>query len=355
MTEHEQDPPAHGWDAIDAALAPIYGAQRPRHYGSAIPAMLGGNDPLQGISAYWRDAPVPHWHFVTYGFSELYDKESDDPEVSGFGFELSFRLAADVATDEPPMWALNFLQNIARYVFQSGNTFDAGHYMNLNGPIALENDTKIRAIAFVEDAELGTMQTPNGRVDFLQVVGITEPEELALMRWSGRKALAAFGERLPLHVTDLARGDLLADPAVAALLEQGTREEGSSTGFLFVDELGWERHKRLLRGDAWSLRVGARQVPVIVDLLLRRLPFERPFALIGRTAKVRFVPGRTFSAKVDGDDLEVTLDPASVQALAAAVPPVAGRYTLPGVPELTFEVVQTHIRNQQGEVVETIG
>ena len=80
-----EEPEAIGWDAIDAALTPIYGKQEPRHYGTILPAMLGGDDPLQGISVYKNLSPKPHYHFVTYGFSELYEKESDDPEYSGYG------------------------------------------------------------------------------------------------------------------------------------------------------------------------------------------------------------------------------------------------------------------------------
>lgn len=100
---------APGWDAIDHALAGLYPQQQPRHYGTLISYRLGGNDPLQGISAYWREQPLPHWHFVTYGLSELYAKESEDLDHSGWGFELTFRLAAE-PSDEPPVWVMNMLQ-----------------------------------------------------------------------------------------------------------------------------------------------------------------------------------------------------------------------------------------------------
>ncbi|OPA74169.1 hypothetical protein BVG16_25695 [Paenibacillus selenitireducens] len=30
------------------------------------------------------------WHFITYGFSELYDTESKEAEYSVYGFELTF-------------------------------------------------------------------------------------------------------------------------------------------------------------------------------------------------------------------------------------------------------------------------
>jgi suppressor of fused len=58
---------AIGWDAIDAALAPIYGGREPKHYGAILPAMLGGKDPLQGVSVYKNREPLPHYHYVTYG------------------------------------------------------------------------------------------------------------------------------------------------------------------------------------------------------------------------------------------------------------------------------------------------
>jgi suppressor of fused len=45
--------------------------------------MLGGKDPLQGISVYKNLEPRPHFHYVIYGLSELYEKESENQEPSG--------------------------------------------------------------------------------------------------------------------------------------------------------------------------------------------------------------------------------------------------------------------------------
>ncbi len=174
------EPNTAGWDAISDAFERLYPGVEPEHWAAQVPVFLGGSDPLQGISAYWRTHPVPHWHFVTYGFSELYDKDSDNPKVSGFGFELTFRLAAPPDSEDPAPWVFSFLQNLGRYVFKSRTRFEAGHRMNLNGPIALGTNTAIRAIAFIADPELPTIQTPNGSVQFIQIVGITEDEELAL-------------------------------------------------------------------------------------------------------------------------------------------------------------------------------
>jgi hypothetical protein len=80
MSDESDD--ALGWDAIDAALRPIYGGREPYHVGTCIPYALGGPDPIHGISAYKNTDPVPHWHFITYGISELWAKESSDPDVA---------------------------------------------------------------------------------------------------------------------------------------------------------------------------------------------------------------------------------------------------------------------------------
>ncbi|GAB2914304.1 hypothetical protein GCM10027093_61040 [Paraburkholderia jirisanensis] len=66
------DDGAPGWKAIDCALARLYPGQQPKHYGTLIKWRLGGPDPLDGISVWKRKDPVPHWHFVTYGLTELY-------------------------------------------------------------------------------------------------------------------------------------------------------------------------------------------------------------------------------------------------------------------------------------------
>nr|WP_229224335.1 suppressor of fused domain protein [Duganella sp. SG902] len=89
----------------------LYPGQEPRHFGAVISYRLGGSDPLDGISVYRSEEVRPHWHFVTFGLSELYAKETEDPGVTGYGFELTFRLACAPDASEPPTWPLNFLQN----------------------------------------------------------------------------------------------------------------------------------------------------------------------------------------------------------------------------------------------------
>ena len=169
---------APGWGAIDSALAPIYRNQVPKHWGTLIKHMLGGPDPLDGISAYQSSTGnIDHLHFCSYGFTSLYyDEEAAGGDFSRFGFELTFRLASTLPPEEEPIWACNLMQNLARYVFESGKWFEEYHWIPANGPINADSDTDIVGLIFVNDTELKPVDSPHGKVVFLQMFGITENE-----------------------------------------------------------------------------------------------------------------------------------------------------------------------------------
>lgn len=344
-----------GWDAITAALERLYPDQEPKHYATVIKWMLGGPDPLDGVSVWKRMEPVPHWHYLSYGLSELYAKESSDADTSGYGFELTFRLACEPNEEEPPAWAINFLQNLARYVFKSGNVFDDGHWMTANGPIALERETLIRSMGFVFDPELPAIDTPNGRMSFIQVVGLTEDEERAGKQWDTRRLLDALLPAMPLWVTDLARPSLLDDAEVRKRVEEGAARDGSSSGFLFTEVLGWETIKRLLRAPVTEITLGARQVDELVALLPLRLPFGRDFHFASRERALVFEHGETDSVSEEDDRLVMRLSDATVRELARTLKPLEGTYELPGFGAVRWKVQKTTIRDPQGNVVRTVG
>ena len=344
-----------GWEAIDKALAPLYAGREPKHYGTLISYELGGPDPIRGISAYMRLDPVPHWHFITYGFTELFEKESENKEVSGWGFELTMRLKTEPAAEEPPGWTLNFLQNLARYVFNTGNVFASGDYMNGNGPIALGTDTLIRSVVFTHDPELPPIETPNGRVEFLQVVGITDDEELAVKQWKTLKVLEIFKEHLPLLVTDLDRVSLLEKRDVLEKISAGASAEGSNAGRVFVDQLAWAERKRLLRKPEINITLGARQVKEILGLLPYRLPFGKEFGLIGGEFEVVFLPGSENRYEIEGNSLRLEVTPDALAEIQTVLKQQEGVYTLSTFGGIVIQVKKTQIKDQSGKVVETIG
>ena len=202
---------APGWDAITHALTDIYDEQEPQHWGPALSHALGGSDPLDGISAYSKgQGGVGHLHFASYGYSSLYyDEDAVGQDHSGFGFEMTLRLATPLPPTEEPVWVCNLLQNLARYVFKTGKHFANGHWIPTNGPIRADFDTEIVGLAFVTDTELQPIQTVHGRVEFIQAFGLTQCEVDALKKQSRTCQEIVDTHRLsnPLLVTDLRRTD----------------------------------------------------------------------------------------------------------------------------------------------------
>ncbi len=352
MTDEIQAPTS-GWDAIEAAMTSLHGNQTPVHLATMVKASMGGPDPLDGISIYEVDAPVPHWHYVSYGFSELYDKVSDNPGISGWGFEMTMRLRRDpAATGDAPVWPANLMQNLARYVFTSGMVFGEGHHLSANGPIATEEETALHAIAFANDAQLEALDTPNGAVEFLQIVGITTDELELAQSWDTARFLQLLERKHPLLVTDLGRASALADPDFAASAAAGAAREGSSQSGTAIGHLTWERTDAGL-----VIEIGALAIRAVGRAFAGRLPHGRGFVIESPTHFISFQPGETaFEIRNDGD-LElcvVSLSDAAVAAIAA-IEPVRGETTHPELGDITIRVVPSVIRDQEGNETETIG
>lgn len=197
-------PTASGWHAIDAALAPVYGDQVPRHVAYVPPMAFSDN--LQGCSAYSR---IDHWHYVTYGLSNLFDAHQDtvDAEpVSGKGLELTLRVRRG-DEDAAPEWPFSILNKIAQAVNAKLLILHDGHRLDMGGPVTDHPGlpdappTGLTVWAFTTDAELGRISTPNGRVQFLQAVGVTAAEKARMIDTSTGEVLAGIAHGNPLLIT----------------------------------------------------------------------------------------------------------------------------------------------------------
>jgi len=177
-----------GWEAIQARLTSVYPGQEPKHWGTVKRYSEGGPDPLDGVSAY-RAANPPHWHYVTFGFSELGEKTSANLEESGWGIELSFHLKAKPGEAEPPLWPVVMLQKLARFVFGNRTPFDDDHYIAFGAPITKDERTILEAMVFRIDPQLGEIETPNGKVKFIQAIGITSDEHKVVAAADGAAAI----------------------------------------------------------------------------------------------------------------------------------------------------------------------
>lgn len=194
------DAPAPGWDAIDSALRSLYPEQEPRHVG--YPPGLAFGSGLQGCSAY---RAADHWHYVTYGLSELWTKEpGSDPSVSGWGYELTLRISRSDG-ESAPTWPFELLEKIARYTHQNSHPFAVGDRLDPGGPITGQPNTRLVAVAFALDTELPTLASTNGRLEFRQLVGITGKELDEMKRSTTASVLERFRQSNPLLITDPSR------------------------------------------------------------------------------------------------------------------------------------------------------
>lgn len=160
---------AVGWDCIDTALAGLYSGIEPRHYlpPGKVHFIAGGADPIDGVSIYDSQKGIPHRHLVSYGMSELYDNEQKaGARFSGWGFEFTCRVAPYFEDKGDPVWVIEIMNNLARYVYKSERRFEENHFLPAKGPIRLNTDTDIVGLAFALDPELGRIETPHGDMAF---------------------------------------------------------------------------------------------------------------------------------------------------------------------------------------------
>lgn len=197
-----------GWDAITNAFEKLYPNQKdPLHYAPMISWRLGGEDPLDGISIYDGG---DYYHFVTYGFSELYEKETEDYEYSGYGFELTLKLkkSSIVNKDEELGCIGGILQTLAKISYDDGSIFQPYEYIYTGQKTGIDSKAKSNITGFITVLdEAGEISTPNGKVQFVQLIGMTDKELTAIIekKYSVEEMAAKLGNTL----TDYKRKSLV--------------------------------------------------------------------------------------------------------------------------------------------------
>lgn len=106
------------------------------------------------------------------------------------------------------MWAINVLANLARYTYQNKRYLEPYEFItNQGNSICANHPSAITALLTVSDTEASGVDAIYGRTDFIQLVGITELELVALK--NNRDLAMTLVERMkqenPYLVTDLNR------------------------------------------------------------------------------------------------------------------------------------------------------
>ena len=162
---------AVGAMSIENRLKEVYADLEPRFYSPQVMSFQGGDDPIDGVAVFDNDG---YRHLVSYGMSHLYyNEESVGQEFSKWGFEFTFRVEPFAGDEnEDPFWVIQLMNNLGRFVNETKVWFNEYQFLPLGGPIRSDADTDIVGIAFVKDVDLDEIETPHGKVIFLQIVGI---------------------------------------------------------------------------------------------------------------------------------------------------------------------------------------
>uniref|UniRef100_A0A9J8A137 Suppressor of fused homolog n=2 Tax=Cyprininae TaxID=2743694 RepID=A0A9J8A137_CYPCA len=237
-----------GLQAIYGECRRLYPDQaNPLQVTAIVKYWLGGPDPLDYISMYrnvgcpGQDVPE-HWHYVSLGLSDLYGDNRVHDQVSGlnfsctlgFGFELTFRLKREAGETAPPTWPAELMQGLARYVFQSENTFCSGDHISWHSPLD-NSESRIQHMLLTEDPQMQPVQTPFGHISFLQIVGVCTEELQAAQQWNGQGILDLLrGVHIaggPWLITDMRRGETIfeIDPHLQQeRVDKGIETDGSN-------------------------------------------------------------------------------------------------------------------------------
>ena len=196
-------------------MAGLHPGQTPHQFTSKTPYDLESTAPLPAISVFAGRGPA-HWQFVTYGLSELFEKSSGYPEISGFGLELTFALPRAREEETPPMWPLSLLHGIGGHVLSGHGSLDSGHLIDLGGPLLPGEDTQLTGLLCVPDPRIGKVETPHGSLLFMRLLGVTADEMEGMGDWSLQSKVGLLAEVAPHGVTQLDRASWLDARKTAA-------------------------------------------------------------------------------------------------------------------------------------------
>ena len=315
-----------------------------------------------------------------YGYPIAPADESSPVRKTGFGYGDSklegeqrvLRMASDHNLPFTIIRPGNIIGPGSQFISEIGTALKSGHMLTIGSGLAhaglidvdnlidlvlwaADSDTALTAVCFAVDPVLGTLETPNGFVRFVQMVGIATDERALVLEWDAASFIDVLTEQDPLPVTDLGRPSLLDDPALAEQLGARADAEGSSVSSAFVDALRWEPSDTGI-----DLVIGALHVAALQRGLRRRVAVEQDYELTtvdeeGRPRALVLRPGTDERIAASEDRLELSLTRAQALELADEIDGLRGRYEVSSLPSLAVVVEPTEIRDDDEEVVEVIG
>ncbi|MBX3204069.1 MAG: suppressor of fused domain protein [Labilithrix sp.] len=344
---------ADGESALVQALLAAHPDAEPLRFDASPPPR---KIEIAGCLAARVEEPIPHWVVVSRGFTELGDKLEEDPEVSGWGFELTCRVPARV--DEPDVgWVVDWMQRVADDLAARVSFLEPYHHMAIQ---PTTTDDEIAAVVFVEDGGLAPTRSQNGAFYFLQMVGLTRGEYEALHAWDPRALVDLVRERDPLLLLDTDRATFLRDPGFARAVDEGRDRDGSSIGVRHGVAVLWT-----VDDDELQLHLDVDAAAVVRSAVEARLRHGKTMALFGDRRKTLRADGSlalrsqvNVALRPEDGPSEIVIDddggrtcvirlgPDALAELTTVLQEAPGAYVLPSLPSVRFVVVT---RERMGE------
>ena len=169
-----------------------------------------------------------------------------------------------------------------------------------------------------------------------------------MMCWNGEKFLTALEKHCPLCVADLSRNSMMENSAFYKVWQEGMETEGSSTAFLYMDELGVN-----LKNSSIRIRLGAGHDRTVANMLKARVGKGRDLLIQSRDNAVLFQLGNQAGMSAENSTVTLTLPANILEELCSILQQHTGIYSLTTFP-MTVEVVPTKIKDSNGNVTKVI-
>lgn len=179
-----------------------------RHLAAAFPGQAARQVPSEGpLEKVVAHRAGDHWHYASYGLTELDGKTWEDPALSGWGHELALRLCSD--DSEPPTWPAAHFQHFAGYIAEVRRPFLPGDHLLARTLLESVLGGEFAAYLCLDDPLIGGFDGPNGRVELVQLLAIRDDELWAVRTGRLREVMHYLPQRWPTGVTRSGRRSLL--------------------------------------------------------------------------------------------------------------------------------------------------
>lgn len=127
-------------------------------------------------------------------------------EWSCWGYEMTIKLKEN--SNEDCMWAIDMLSNLAKYTYTKERFFEPMQFIAGNGTsLHIGVESAITALLVVHDTEANGIDTVHRRVNFIQLLGITQKELEALKEDRSKAEILVENMKKdnPYLITDMKR------------------------------------------------------------------------------------------------------------------------------------------------------